>query len=73
MISTLTNFIKTKIFVPLKNNIISNGLILAIGNNIGQKSTKLVLFFHKNITNLVFLLPNIGQKCLKVLKLFFFL
>ena len=67
MISTLTNFIKTKIFVPLKNNIISNGLILAIGNNIGQKSTEFVLLFHKNITKLVFLWPNMDQNNFKML------
>ena len=35
--------------------------------NIGQKATELVLLFYKDITKLVFLWPNIGQKIFKVL------
>ena len=45
------------------HNIISNGLYQAIR----QKTTELVLLFHKNITKLVFLCPKMGQKCFKVL------
>ena len=44
-------------------NIIFNGLYLAIKNNIVTKNTtELVLLFHKNITKLVFLWPNMNQK-----------
>ena len=39
-----------------------------IRNNIvAKKTTELVLFFHKNITKLISLWPNMGQKCIKVL------
>ena len=49
------------------HNIISNGLIKAIRNNIVTKrTTELVLLFHKNITQLIFLRPNMGQKSFKV-------
>ena len=42
-------------------NIISNGLIQAIRNNIvAIKTTELVLLFHKKTTKLVFLCPNVG-------------
>ena len=34
-----------------------------------KKSTELVLLFHKNITKLVFLWPNMGQRCFKVFSL----
>ena len=34
---------------------------------LAKKTTELVLLFHKNITKLVFLWPNMGQKCFKVL------
>ena len=41
---------------------------LAIRNNIvTKKTTELVLLFHKNITKLVFLWPNMSQKNIKVL------
>ena len=44
-------------------NIISNGLILAIINNIMAKmKTELVLIFHKKTTKLVFLWANMSQK-----------
>ena len=43
-------------------NIISNVLYLAMRNNIGQKTTELVLIFHKYITKLVFLWLNMAQK-----------
>ena len=33
-----------------------------------KKTTKLVLLFHKNITKLVFLWPNVSQKYFNVLK-----
>ena len=33
-----------------------------------KKTTALVPLFHKNITKLVFLCPNMGQKCFKVLR-----
>ena len=50
------------------HNIISNGLYQAIRNNIvAKKTTELVLLFHKNITKLVFLWPNMSQKSIKVL------
>ena len=49
-------------------NINFNGLIKIIRNNIVSKNTtELVLLFHKNLTNLVFLWPNMSQKSLKVL------
>ena len=32
-----------------------------------KKTTELFLLFHKNITKLVFLWPNMGQKSIKVL------
>ena len=55
-------------FSCLFANIISNGLIEAIRNNIVAKmTTELVLLFHKNIIKLVLLWPNMGQKCFKVL------
>ena len=54
-------------------NIISNGLIQAMRNNIvAIKTTELFLLFHKNITKLVFLCPNMGQKSIKVLSQSFF-
>ena len=44
------------------HNIISNGLYQAIRNNIAaKKTTELILIFHKNITKLVFLWPNMGK------------
>ena len=50
------------------HNIISNDLYQAIKNNIViKKSTEIVLFFHKNVTKLVFLWPNMDQKSIKVL------
>ena len=49
----------------LKN--ISNGLKLAIRNNIVTKKTTKLLIFHENITKLVFLWPNMGQESFKVL------
>ena len=52
------------------HNIISNGLYQAIKNNIvAKKTTELVLLFHTKTTKLVFLLPNMGQKSIKVLNL----
>ena len=40
----------------------------AIRNNIvAKKTTELVLLFHKKTTKLVFLWPNMSQKCFKVL------
>ena len=39
----------------------------AIRNNIvAKKTTELVLFFHKDITKLVFICPNMSQKSIKV-------
>ena len=39
-----------------------------IKNNIAaKKTTELVLLFHKKIIKLVFLQPNMGQMCFKVL------
>ena len=35
---------------------------------LAKKTTELVLLFHKNITKLVFLRPNMSQKSFKVLK-----
>ena len=56
--------------VVILANIISNGLIEAIRNNIvAKKITKLVPLFHKNITKLVFLWPIMGQKYFKGLTL----
>ena len=53
--------------VFLANNF-SNGLYKTIRNNIvAKKTTELVLLFHKKTTKLVFLWPNIDQKCFKVL------
>ena len=53
-------------------NIISNGLLQAIRNNIvAKKITKLVHLFHKDITKLVFLWSNKGQKRFKVLNVNF--
>ena len=50
------------------HNIISNGLYQAIKNNIVAKNTTgLVLLFHKNITKLVLIWPNMSQKNFKVL------
>ena len=50
------------------HNIIFNGLCQTIRNNIvAKKTTELVLLFHKNITKLVFIWPNMGQKSFKVL------
>ena len=43
------------------HNIVSNGLILS------KKTTELGLLFYKKVTKLVFLSPNIDQKCTKVL------
>ena len=41
---------------------------IAIRNNIvAKKTTALVLLFNKNVTKLVYLWPNMGQKCFKVL------
>ena len=40
----------------------------AIKNNIGQKTTEIVVFFYKKITKLVFLWPicvNYASNCLK--------
>ena len=55
-------------FMSFLANIISNGLYEAIRNNIvAKKTTDLVLPFHKNITKLVFLWSNMGQKTIKVL------
>ena len=34
---------------------------------LAKKTTELILLFHKNITKLVFLWPNMGQKSFKVL------
>ena len=34
---------------------------------VAKKTTELFLLFHKNITKLVFLFPNMGQKSFKVL------
>ena len=46
------------------------GLYKAIRNNIvAKKTTELVLIFHKKITKLVFLWPNMSQLCFKVLRL----
>ena len=43
-------------------------LMAYIRNNIEAKKTnELVLLFHKNISKLVFLWPNMGQKRFKVL------
>ena len=51
------------------HNIISNGIYQVIRNNIvAKKTTELVLLFHKNITKLIFLWPNIGQRIFKVLR-----
>ena len=36
---------------------------------LAKKTTELVLFFHKNITKLVFLWPNTDQKCSKMLNI----
>ena len=42
----------------------------AIRNNtVAKNTTELVLFLHKNTTNLVFLWHNMSQKCFKVLKI----
>ena len=50
-------------------NIISNGLYQAIRFNIVAKmTTELVLLFHEKTTKLVFLKPNMGQLCFKMLK-----
>ena len=59
---------KTFIFKFFWPNIISNGLYQTIRNNIvAKKTTELVLLFHKNITELVFLWSNMSQKCFKIL------
>ena len=50
--------------------LMSYNLYQAIRNNIvAKKKTELVLLFYKNITKLIFLWRNIGQKCFNVLKL----
>ena len=50
------------------HNIISNGLYQALRNKIVAKmTTELIILFSKNITKLVFLCPNMGQKSIKVL------
>ena len=43
--------------------------IRPLGIILDKKTTELVLLFHKNITKLVFLWPNMSQKCFKVLNL----
>ena len=48
-------------------DIISNGLIWYIYIVLAKKTTELVLLFHKKTTKLVFLLPNMGQLCFKVI------
>ena len=49
--------------VAFSANIISIGLYQTIRNNIVAKKTiELVILFHKNITKLVFLWPNMNQK-----------
>ena len=51
------------------HNIISNGLYQAIRYNVeAKKTTEFVFFFHKNLIKLVFLWPNMSQKCFKMLK-----
>ena len=48
--------------------------VQAIRNNIvAKKTTELVLLFHKNLTKLVFLPPNMSQKNFKVLIKYFFI
>ena len=36
---------------------------------LAKKTTEIVLLFHKNTTKLVFLWPNMGQKCIKMLSI----
>ena len=59
---------ETELSCLFAHDIISNCLYQAIRNNIvAKKITELVLLFHKNITKLIFLWPNVGQKSFKVL------
>ena len=39
-------------------------------NNVAQKTSEVIVLFHKKTTKLDFLWPNIGQLCFKVLSLY---